>query len=444
MLCSTAGSIPASHSSPAAAPPWSSATRCCNFGNTALINNQNGSHLDNFGAGAVLTNTGGGIINNFSGYLDASNVLQANTTGATSTIKNELGAIINNGDGSGSGVINNGDGTLLLNTGATVNNQNHSVISNSGTLTNSSGGVINNDVTSTINNFGAFQNSATTTSNGLINNAGDFQNTGVVQGTGVYSQSAGSTEVSGTFTQATLNILGGVFTQTGTSTITGNTSNAGTVSVLANTMTTNGTFTNTGNVNVAAGATLNAATYIQLAGLTTLDGGTLDPVAVSLAGGILAGTGTVIGNVTNDATVILGKDITHPGTLSEIGNYIQNADGTLSESIASAVANGMFDITGNASLGGTLQINLLGGFTPFQGELFTLMTLTGGIETGAFSGITGSDASDWIVLYGGNNVELEFGSAVPEPSTWAMILFGFTGIGFMAYRRKAKPSFRFA
>jgi PEP-CTERM motif len=31
-------------------------------------------------------------------------------------------------------------------------------------------------------------------------------------------------------------------------------------------------------------------------------------------------------------------------------------------------------------------------------------------------------------------------SAVPEPSTWAMLLLGFAGIGFMAYRRKSKPA----
>ena len=29
---------------------------------------------------------------------------------------------------------------------------------------------------------------------------------------------------------------------------------------------------------------------------------------------------------------------------------------------------------------------------------------------------------------------------VPEPSTWAMLLLGFAGIGFMAYRRKSKPA----
>ena len=30
--------------------------------------------------------------------------------------------------------------------------------------------------------------------------------------------------------------------------------------------------------------------------------------------------------------------------------------------------------------------------------------------------------------------------AVPEPSTWAMMILGFSGLGFMAYRRKSKPA----
>jgi hypothetical protein len=29
---------------------------------------------------------------------------------------------------------------------------------------------------------------------------------------------------------------------------------------------------------------------------------------------------------------------------------------------------------------------------------------------------------------------------VPEPSTWAMMILGFAGIGFMAYRRESKPA----
>jgi hypothetical protein len=31
-------------------------------------------------------------------------------------------------------------------------------------------------------------------------------------------------------------------------------------------------------------------------------------------------------------------------------------------------------------------------------------------------------------------------TAVPEPSTWAMMLLGFAGLGFMTYRRKSKPA----
>jgi hypothetical protein len=35
-------------------------------------------------------------------------------------------------------------------------------------------------------------------------------------------------------------------------------------------------------------------------------------------------------------------------------------------------------------------------------------------------------------------------SAVPESSTWAMMILGFLGIGFMAYRRKGGSTFRLA
>jgi len=34
-----------------------------------------------------------------------------------------------------------------------------------------------------------------------------------------------------------------------------------------------------------------------------------------------------------------------------------------------------------------------------------------------------------------------FASAVPEPSTWAMMLFGFLGLGIVAYGRNRKPTF---
>jgi len=39
------------------------------------------------------------------------------------------------------------------------------------------------------------------------------------------------------------------------------------------------------------------------------------------------------------------------------------------------------------------------------------------------------------------NVNSAVQNGVPEPSTWAMMILGFAGVGFMAYRRKSKPAF---
>jgi hypothetical protein len=51
------------------------------------------------------------------------------------------------------------------------------------------------------------------------------------------------------------------------------------------------------------------------------------------------------------------------------------------------------------------------------------------------SGIQGSDGpiSDEIFV--------QVGSGVPEPSSWAMMILGFAGVGFISYRRKSRPSF---
>jgi hypothetical protein len=39
-------------------------------------------------------------------------------------------------------------------------------------------------------------------------------------------------------------------------------------------------------------------------------------------------------------------------------------------------------------------------------------------------------------------LDFGFATAVPEASTWAMMILGFMGVGFMAYRRRGQPSFR--
>jgi hypothetical protein len=56
----------------------------------------------------------------------------------------------------------------------------------------------------------------------------------------------------------------------------------------------------------------------------------------------------------------------------------------------------------------------------------------------------GSDRMHFQVwTLGAGDIEITHGAsphAVPEPSTWAMMILGFAGMGFMAYRRKSKAS----
>jgi hypothetical protein len=42
-----------------------------------------------------------------------------------------------------------------------------------------------------------------------------------------------------------------------------------------------------------------------------------------------------------------------------------------------------------------------------------------------------------VITSGQNSFEFTNVNAVPEPATWAMMILGFFGVGFMAYRRKS-------
>ncbi len=66
----------------------------------------------------------------------------------------------------------------------------------------------------------------------------------------------------------------------------------------------------------------------------------------------------------------------------------------------------------------------------------------------ARAALTVSDGDNVGEVVGANDIFLtpaELPPAVPEPSTWAMMILGFFGVGFMTYRRKNNvPSVRFA
>jgi hypothetical protein len=62
-----------------------------------------------------------------------------------------------------------------------------------------------------------------------------------------------------------------------------------------------------------------------------------------------------------------------------------------------------------------------------------------GLSGGPFPGGSAS-INDPFQLDVPLGVTATFASSVPEPSTWAMLLLGFAGLGFLAYRRKSKPA----
>jgi PEP-CTERM motif len=59
---------------------------------------------------------------------------------------------------------------------------------------------------------------------------------------------------------------------------------------------------------------------------------------------------------------------------------------------------------------------------------------------GTFAVGTTEDLGSKIALSAVNTISFDFSAfVVPEPSTWAMLLLGFVGLGFVGYRRRATP-----
>jgi hypothetical protein len=162
----------------------------------------------------------------------------------------------------------------------------------------------------------------------------------------------------------------GAFTlQNGRSfTRTGDFSNTGTVTVLGSTFAVNGTFSQTGGATIlGARATLSAT------------GG------VTILGGLLSGTGTVNADVINAAEVDVGASGA-PGVLTINGNYMQTADGVLHIDIGGSLPGTQFDqlvIVRQATLGGTLNVNLINSFSPKSGDSFKILTFAG--SAGSFA-----------------------------------------------------------
>jgi PEP-CTERM motif len=141
-------------------------------------------------------------------------------------------------------------------------------------------------------------------------------------------------------------------------------------------------------------------------------------------------SGTVF-NISNFSAALLGG-----GTLTTATVGSKNLDGFGDFSFT---ANTGSKVTTSGSFEIDLTLGTFVGVSPYLGTNDRGQTFAAQMGFCGTSGCTGTSGFANTGFAGGAAV-----TPVPEPSTWAMLILGFAGIGFMAYRRKSQGHFRLA
>jgi fibronectin-binding autotransporter adhesin len=248
----------------------------------------------------------------------------------------------------------------------------------------------------------------TATINTPINGAGGItkDGTGTLVLTGASSYTGGTTISTGTLQ------LGNGGT---TGSIVGDVVNNGIFTInRSDTYTFGGVISGSGALaQIGPGTTILTATNAY-SGDTSINAGTLQ-VNGSIAsantfvnpGGALAGVGTIGGNLFNSGAVSPGDS---PGTLTVNGNYTQNATGTLRIEIGGLALpqHDLLQMSGNATLNGTLRLVRLNSFAPMEGDSVIILSASGGV-TGTFATVEGGGTLLSIeVIYGPTDVRVVF------------------------------------
>jgi hypothetical protein len=135
-----------------------------------------------------------------------------------------------------------------------------------------------------------------------------------------------------------------------------------------------------GQISLGAGTV--SLTSVDVLAHSLITAGTLD----LQPGSRLFGTGTLAANLLNSGQVNPGASA---GILTIDGDFTQSAAGVLNVEIGGAIPGTQFDqlqVTGAATLAGTLNVVLISGFDPAVGATFQVLTC--GSLTGTFDTIT--------------------------------------------------------
>ena len=143
------------------------------------------------------------------------------------------------------------------------------------------------------------------------------------------------------------------------------------------------------------------------------------PVNATLAGGVtvatggaLGGTGTILGAVLTTGTGVIDPGDVLGTSTSQLttGNLELGSSGTFTAQASGTVAGSGHDqltVTGSVTLGGTLDLSRIAGFSSVNGDIITLIENDGeDAIVGTFDGIDEGDSLSaggerWIVSYVG-------------------------------------------
>jgi|GEM_PF-1959652 len=126
------------------------------------------------------------------------------------------------------------------------------------------------------------------------------------------------------------------------------------------------------------------------------------------------------------------------GTAVVDGDFVQTADGILNIDIEAANLFDMLLISGDAYLDGLLNVRLLDGYEPAEGDSFEFMLVDGDMS-GQFVSITGDVPTGlgWDAEYNQETGTITLQAVtIPEPATWA--IFGLMGMAMFIINRRRR------